>query len=113
MRVVRKSETVKFDGGETCTAIEYNMKDKNINGAIGIISGRYPQRGRVVNKVCRELVYVLKGTVKLVVEGSEVELEEGDQILIMPGEKYYWDGNCELFMACTPAWYPKQHEEVK
>jgi uncharacterized cupin superfamily protein len=113
MKVIKKSETIKFDGGKTCKAVEYHLGDKDINGAIGIITGRYPQKGRVVNKICKELVYVLEGSVKLVVEGEEVELEKGDEVLIMPGEKYYWGGNCKIFMACTPAWDAKQHEEVK
>jgi hypothetical protein len=33
-------------------------------------------------------------------------------ILIEPEEKYYWDGNFTLFVPCTPAWYPEQHEEI-
>jgi molybdopterin converting factor small subunit len=113
MKVIKKSESVEFDGGKTLDAIEYHLDDEDVNGAIGIITGRYPEKGRVVNKVCKELVYVLSGSVKLVVEGEEVVLEEGDEVLILPGERYYWEGNCKIFMACTPAWYPEQHEEVE
>ena len=47
------------------------------------------------------------------VEGKEVELQEGDMILIEPGERYFWDGNLTMFVPCTPAWYPGQHKKVE
>jgi len=32
---------------------------------------------------------------------------------IIKGEKYFWEGEMEMFMPCTPAWYPEQHKEIK
>jgi mannose-6-phosphate isomerase-like protein (cupin superfamily) len=112
MKLIKKEETEKYTNSDTCIATEYPMNDKDINIAIIDITGRYPTKGRVVNNKCKELAFVFKGKGKVFVEDKEVTLEQGDMILIEPGEKYYWDGNFTLFVPCTPAWYPEQHEEV-
>lgn len=113
MKVVRAAQAKEFLLGKTAKAIEYPMGDKDINGAVGIIRGRYPEKGRVVNKKCKEMAYILDGKGKIVVEGEEVDFEKGDLLLIKPGERYFWEGNFKMFMPCTPAWYAKQHKEVK
>lgn len=113
MKIVRKNQTKKFKNSDVCVATEYPLGDKDINGAVIKLNGRYPDKGRVVNLKCKELAYIIKGLGKIMVEDREVKLKEGDMILIEPGEKYYWDGNMTMFVPCTPAWYPEQHEEVE
>lgn len=113
MKVIKRSQTREFKNSEVCTAIEYPLGDKDINGAIIKLSGRYPNNGRVVNARCKELAFIMRGSGKIVVEDKEVELHGGDLILIEPGEKYYWEGDMEMFVPCTPAWYPEQHKEIK
>ncbi len=113
MKTVHKNQTEKFKNSDSCIAIEYPLKDNDINGAVIELSGRYPDEGRVVNLKCKELAYIIEGSGKLVVEEKEVKLEEGDLVLIEPGEKYFWEGNLKMFIPCTPAWYPEQHKEVK
>lgn len=112
MKVIHKNQTKVFKNSQLCTAIEYPLGDRDINGAVIELSGRYPDKGMVVNLKCKELAYVVKGSGKLVVEGKEVALQKGDLALIEPGEKYYWKGNITMFVPCTPAWYPEQHKEV-
>lgn len=112
MKIVKNQQTKIFQNSKVCKAIEYPLGDKDINGAVIELNGRYPDKGRVVNLKCKELAYVVKGSGKLIVEGKEVELNEGDLALIEPGEKYFWDGNMTMFMPCTPAWYPEQHKEI-
>ena len=113
MKVVYKRQTKRFKNSEVCTAIEYPLGDKDINGAVIELSGRYPDRGRVINLKCKELAYVIKGSGKVVVEGKEIKLKEGDMVLIEPKEKYYWEGKMIMFMPCAPAWHLEQHKEVK
>jgi mannose-6-phosphate isomerase-like protein (cupin superfamily) len=113
MKIVHKNQTKKFKNSDVCTAVEYPLGDKDINGAVIELEGRYPDKGRVVNLKCKELAYVIKGSGKVLVEGKEVVLNEGDMVLIEPGEKYYWEGKMTMFVPCVPAWYPEQHEEVK
>jgi len=57
--------------------------------------------------------YIISGSGKLVVEDKEYELTAGDLVLINPGEKFYWQGNMEIFMPCAPAWSPDQYKTVK
>lgn len=113
MKVVYKKQSKEFKNSKVCTAIEYPLGDKDINGAVIELKGRYPDKGRVVNLKCKELAYVMQGAGKVVVEGKGVKLKKGDMVLIEPGERYFWEGNLVMFVPCTPAWYPKQHKEVK
>ncbi|MBL7159506.1 DUF861 domain-containing protein [Candidatus Microgenomates bacterium] len=113
MKVIHKNQTKKLKHSDICTSIEYPLGDKDINGAIIKLKGRYPDKGRVVNLKCKELAYIIKGSGKVVVEGQEVKLSKEDMVLIDPGEKYYWEGKMIIFMPCTPAWSPEQHEEVE
>jgi mannose-6-phosphate isomerase-like protein (cupin superfamily) len=113
MKIIKKTQTSIHKNSENCTAIEYPLGDKDINIAIIELNGRYPTKGRVVNNKCKELSYILKGSGKITIEDTEIELNEGDTVLVEPKEKYYWDGNMTLVVPCTPAWYPEQHEEVE
>ncbi|MFH1575866.1 MAG: cupin domain-containing protein [Candidatus Nealsonbacteria bacterium] len=113
MKIIYKNQTQIFKNSAVCTAVEYSLGDKDINGAIVELKGRYPDKGRVVNLKCKELVYIIEGFGVAVVEGEDVKLEKGDLILIEPGEKYFWEGNLIMFVPCTPAWYPEQHKEVE
>ena len=104
MKVITKRETKKVQNNPFCIAMEYPIGDKDINGAVIILDGRFPVKGRIA--------YILKGKGKLGVEGKEFTLKKGDLAFILPGERFYWEGNMEIFMPCTPAWYPEQHKEV-
>lgn len=112
MKIVRRNETKKVQNGKECYVFEYPMGDKEINGAVIGITGRYPVKGRLVNEKVREMVYVIQGSGSITVEGKYIELQEGDLALIEAGEKYFWDGNLRMFVPCVPAWYPEQHKEV-
>jgi len=113
MQIIYKKQRKEFKNGESCVAFEYPTNDRDINGAVIELSGRYPQTGRVVNEKCKEMAYIISGSGKLVVEDKEYELNTGDLVLINPGEKFYWQGNMEIFMPCVPAWTPQQHKFIK
>ena len=113
MKIVHKNQAEIHKNSGDCTAIEYPLGDKDINGAVIELNGRYPSKDRVVNLECKEIVYVIKGSGKITVEGEEIKLSERDLILIEAGEKLFLEGNMELFVSCTPAWYPEQRKEVK
>ena len=113
MKKISKKETEEHKNSDVCLAIEYPLGDKDINGAVIQLNGRYPDKGRVVNEKCKELAYIISGSGRLVVEDKEVELGEGDLVLIEPGEKYFWKGKMTMFVPCAPAWYPGQHKEIE
>jgi len=109
MQLVTKTQSTPFKNSETCTAYEYAMAETAINGAVIELTGRYPTTGRATNSISKELVYVTRGSGTIAVDGQETSLVQGDQILIQPGEKYYFNGTMQLYIACTPAWKPTQH----
>lgn len=112
MELVKKSQAKRFKSFLSTTIWEYQMKDDQLSGAVAQINGRYPKKGRVVNKESKELVFILEGKGRLVVEGKEIWFEKGDLLLILPGERYFWEGKMRIFMANTPKWRVEQHKFV-
>lgn len=113
MRIVHKDQVKRFENGKNCVAFEYPMDDKDINGAVIELTGRYPETGRTVNLECKELAYVIAGAGKVFVNDEKIDLQKGDLVLIEPGEKFFWDGNMTLFVPCTPAWHHEQYKQVE
>ena len=110
MKIVKKNEAVKIKNADTSHLLEYSigLDDKDIDCAINIITGRYPEKGYAENQKVKELVYVLEGKGTLNKRDETISFEEGDVLLIDKEELYYWDGNCKIIMVCTPAWYKEQ-----
>ncbi|HEY4963626.1 MAG TPA: cupin domain-containing protein [Candidatus Saccharimonadales bacterium] len=113
MKLIPKSQTISFNNSPTCSGFEFAFGDKDINAAVVTVDGRYPEKGLLVNEVCKEIAYVLSGNGSVGVGDMVVKLSPGDAVLINPGEKFYWEGNkLEMLMPCTPAFYPEQHKEL-
>jgi len=108
---IKNSIEIKNDNN--CIVFEFPMEDKDMNFSIAKITGRYPEHGRVTNIQCKEIVYVQAGAGKIVVDDIEHALSVGDVILISPNERFYWDGNMTIHVACTPAFFPEQHVYVE
>lgn len=108
---MKKSERKKFANSPDCIAYEYDLNDKDINTAIIELKGRYPNKGRVTNKVCKEIVFVIEGEGKIEIDNKEFSLQEEDMILILPNQKYFFDGKMKIATSCYPAWYSEQHVE--
>ena len=110
MKIVTKSQRQEFKNGNNCVVYEYPMGDPAINGAIIKLTGRYPDKGESMNKICKAMAYVIEGEGIVSIDGTETKLQKGDLVLINPGEKYFWQGNMDLFMPCVPAWTPNQYK---
>jgi len=111
--IIKKSERKKYENSPTCIAYEYEIKDKDINIALIEINGRYPESGKVINKICKEIAIVIKGDGKVGIDDKEFSISEGDSIFIQPNQKFFWEGNLILAMSCHPAFYPEQHVECE
>jgi len=113
MKRIPKSDTTHIENAEGCDVYEHPLEDKDINGSVIIINGRYPETGYALNKVCKELVYIIRGSGVLgLSDGTSTDFDEGDSLLINPNEKFFWEGEFESYMVCTPAFDPEQHIEV-
>ncbi|CAM2857965.1 Cupin domain [Legionella steigerwaltii] len=112
MKISLKHQTTEHSNATSCKVTEHHLNDPMLDCAIAKISGRYPEARRVVNLGCNELVYVFQGEGKVVVNHTEYKLAAGDAVVIEAGEKYYWEGNMQLFISCRPAWNKEQHQLV-
>lgn len=113
MIMIKKDNGVEHKNGEKCIAYEYPTHDKYINIAEILINGRYPDKGRVVNEEVKEIVFVTNGEGKIVVEDKEYRLTKGDSILLLPKQKYFYEGNnLRIIAACSPAWWSGQHKNI-
>ena len=112
MKHISVTQAIKIRNGTTCHVLEYPFNEKDINGSVISVNGRYPETGFVVNEVCKEVVYIISGTGSLTVNSTTVDFSEGDSLFVDSGEKYFWQGSFTSYMACTPAFYPEQHNEL-
>ncbi len=113
MRKIQKSEATRIANSDQCEVLEYPFDEKDINGSVISVRGRYPESGYALNKVCKEIVYITRGSGVLgLSDGTQAGFKQGDSLLIDANEKFYWEGNFESYMACTPAFDPDQHIEV-
>lgn len=108
MKFAKASEAVEYKNNPECTAREYELGETDINGAVIMLNGRYPQTKRAYNTVSKELIQVLEGSGIAVVEDREIDLAIADQLIIEPYERYSIEGTLKLFIASTPAWTPDQ-----
>jgi len=110
---IKKDDRVRYENSPKCIAYEYPLGDKDINVAYIEINGRYPDKGFVTNEAVKEILFVVEGEGKIVIEDEEHELKEGDVVLLLPKKKYFFDGKLKLVVPCSPAWYPEQHKNVE
>src|SRR5688572_9134060 len=110
MEHVAFADREAHNNSDRCVAYEYTTTDSAINGAVVEMEGRYPDKGLVVNHDVTEMLYILDGSGKVIVNGDEQPLHSGDVVIIKPGERYWYEGTLKVFAACTPPWTPEQHE---
>ena len=110
MKFIQSSEAVLYKNSDVCDAITYQLHEKKISIALIKLRGRYPSKGHATNRICNELVYVIRGKGKLGIGKRVVFFAKGDVIIIEKGEKYYWEGKCSLLMPCYPAFSAAQHK---
>jgi len=109
--IIKKSERKKHVNSPNCIAYEYPFPDKDINIAFIEIKGRYPEKGRVTNKVCKEIVFIVNGKGIIEIDKKKFDISKGDSIFILPNQKYFFNGKMEIIACCNPTWYPEQHIE--
>lgn len=109
MHIIRTNETCSHVNSPVCIAHEYVHQDADVSCARIEVKGRYPDVGSVANTRCKELVYVLSGTVLFTCDENKNTLAEGDSVLIDVHEAFVWEGDAVLLVVCTPAWTPEQH----
>lgn len=113
MKLCRKNQSVQFSNSQACIVTEFPLEDSEINFAIATIRGRYPETGRITNEKCKELVYIQQGQGEITIENELISLQAGDTLLIDRGERFFWQGEMTLLVACTPTWFKEQHIHIE
>ena len=109
MNIIQSSQTKKIQASPTTAIWEFMMKEQSISGAIAEIKERYPEKGFAVNKVSKELVFVISGNGHIITPNQKRPIRVGDLVFLDKGETYAWVGPLTLFMANTPKFDPRQH----
>jgi len=109
--IIKKSESKKHVNSPNCIAHEYDTGKKEVNISFIEIKGRYPDKGRVVNKVCKEIIFVVSGKGKIEVDNKKFLVNKEDLVFINSNQKYFLDGKMKIVVCCQPSWYPRQHVE--
>lgn len=109
-----KPKALPFKNSDTCEGVSLADSNAPVDMAIINISGRYPQSGWAVNHKTHEMVFIQEGSGSLQLKMAEdVQLNRGDVVSVKAGERFAWNGNMTLLMACSPPFDPSQygHEE--
>ena len=112
MEIIKFLQTNKFTDALPTLIWEYKLVDNSMNAAVAEIKGRYPSEGFVLNEISKELVYVIKGSGLVYVDGKRAVLEIGDFLIIEPNEKYFYEGDISLLLINIPKWTQEQHKFV-
>ena len=113
MKLTRKKEREKRKNSDKCFSYIYPINDEDLDISFIEIKGRYPDKGFVMNEKVKELIFVQKGKGKIFNQDKFYNLEEGDEVLILSKEKYFFEGKLKLIAACSPAWYQEQHKSIE
>lgn len=113
MKYSQARQMNKHQNSDTCIVYAHQLNDKDFDCAIAEITGRYPDSGYVVNKVCKEMALVQEGSGTITIEGQTTQLTTGDCVVIEAGERFFWDGKMTLVLSCKPGWYAEQHIECQ
>lgn len=106
-----KLDGVPFKNSETCEGIAYVAENAPLDLSVIRISGRYPERGWAVNETVHEIVLVRQGSGNLALKDAELQsLCEGDVAVVSPGQRFAWQGEMELVMACSPQFTANQYK---
>ncbi len=110
--LIKKENSTKHENSPECVVYEYPSMDKDLNVAFVELKGRYPASGYVFNELVKENFFVASGEGRVVIEEKEYKLSKRDAILIQPKQKFFIEGDLELIVSCSPAWYPEQHKHT-
>lgn len=107
------SEAVRIDR-DTMTIFNYPQKSKAVSVVRIKVHGRHPQQAKTqfIEHDCHVIFYVINGHGKVVVEDVSYDLSAEDTITILPGQRYYVEGEIDYLAIVSPSYYKEQNEVV-
>lgn len=111
MEHISQSQAQRFENGAV-TSWEYEMQNASLNVAPITISGRYPEKGYTSNLVSDSIVHVLSGAGVIgILDGAVIDLVPNDQVHLLVGDAYYFEGDLNILYAASPSWTPEQTKQ--
>jgi hypothetical protein len=111
--LVKKHEANKIVASKLCTLWDYALPSGRLGFAAAQIDGRYPDEGKVLNRICDKTYFVISGTATVHVESGDFSIGSGDVFFFEHG-KWHWVEAKDLhIVVChTPPWSADQHERI-
>jgi len=111
--LIKKSSSEMKQNGESCTVWEYPFPSKNLWIAVVKIDGRYPEKGKAINKKCDIVYYIISWTGKIHNKDGSLDVSEWDSFFLEKNKWYWVEWNdLKMVLPSTPAWFFEQYEEV-
>jgi mannose-6-phosphate isomerase-like protein (cupin superfamily) len=112
--LIKKQQAKEKTTSKTCKVWEYGFENKNLGIAAVKIDGRYPEKGKAMNKECDEIYYVISGEAKVNVDGKEFNIAEGDALFLPKAKPYFVEAK-KLFLLVSnnPSWNAEQYEIIE
>lgn len=111
--VIKKQEATPIQANIQSTIWDYPLPSEDTGLTYQILHGRLPEKGWYRNKVCYELLFIIKGTARLNIDEIEYEAMEGDVVVLKPGQKHYGNySQVSLITITSPNWYEEQCELI-
>jgi mannose-6-phosphate isomerase-like protein (cupin superfamily) len=111
---------IPFSSTSKISTVEGTIWDYEINKEVGVsyqhLAMRGPKSGRYLNRECHEIYFIIEGSAKFFVDGTEYEVEEveaKDIVVVEPNTPHYIETNNLTYITITrPDWYEEQYEQV-
>ena len=111
---IKNSEIDSKTNSEACMVKEYKFPFKELGIATATINGRYPDSGKVVNKKCDEIYYVISGNGIIHTEEGDFEINKEDAFYFEKNKWYWVEGNnLQIILPTAPSWFPEQYEQLE
>ena len=113
MTLIKSEQTNRIANSEKCIAYEYPFESEKTSLAVIDIKDRYPDSGSILNRVFEEIILVLNGNGKIIIEGKEHTVKKYDALLVRPNEKYHYEDNLKIAIFCASAFRPENHKVIE
>lgn len=113
MKHIKLKDAISRSNSDSCIVNEYPLEENDLDIVVATITGRYPDNGYALNKVSKEIIYVLEGTGIVHFKDKKIKYNAGDVILINKEAYYYETKYSKVTISCSPAWNNKDYENIK
>ena len=107
--VIKRSQTTEIKANAESTIWDYPMPTEETGITFQTLTGRLPEKGWYINKVCHEIIFITDGKAEINIDGESHQLEKGDVVILKPGQKHFGKYlKTSLITITSPNWYEEQ-----